>query len=167
MAEWGPGRELRARVIAILRADATLALYPTGLVYSDPVYPRVTAEDTRIYASNVELPENPALRAALPRVLVEVLQDAQDREQRESAITMSAGRVYIHVIASRTRFDLAELIQQRCHLLLLSTPLSSARILAGDLTFDGTVRPARETALDDAHRLIAGPYSTPHVGVTV
>ena len=154
-----PAVEVQKAIVDALRADATMAslLFPSHSPSQGPL-------DFRVYGAAVELPEMPALRDAMPRVLVETIQFPFGVEQLDAFPLQAEVVVYLHSMAGRQDEQLAEQLDARATVLLLSTSLSSVRIIASGLSYEGQRRKGRVGSLDDAWEIVT-QFRSPHVGV--
>lgn len=160
----GPAAALQARVISIFRADPVLVTPDTGLLFP-PWSKQENGDDVRVYEADVELPENPDVREALPRILVEALQFASGIEQPENVDEPHAPvSILVHTMVPKEESELGELIDRRCAVLIGSTPLSTASIIAAELVPDGQRRRERVTAFNGAYWFVSR-YHSADVGV--
>lgn len=151
--------EMARAVVDYLRADPVLhALLFPG--WSQQVGPT----DTRVYSANVELPQDPAVRAALPRVLIEVL-DYPFRVEQSGGGDLSEVPLYVHTLAPKDREEVAKTIDAHVTRLLVSTPITSARIIAAKMSRDGLRQVNRASGFDDAWEVVTR-FVSPLVGVT-
>ena len=164
MSTFGPAAETQKRFIELFRADPVLMTPNTGLLFP-PYQPQINGDDLRVYPAAVELPENPDLREALPRVLVETVSFAHDYEQTptilEGPVTM-----YTHVVVPKEDEERGELIDARLATLIASTRASDARIIAADFVPYGQRQRERIPAFNGAWEIVSG-YRSRNVGVLV
>lgn len=153
--------ELARFLIDTLRADDVLAglLFPS---YSPPLETR----DKRIYSASPELPEDVPFRTALPRITVECQGTGFATEQQAAAPLDGEVAVYIHMLVPKGHEDEVAYIEARIVSLLLSTSLSSVRIIAGGLSYEGQRRKGRVPSFNDAWEVVV-QFRSPHVGVIV
>jgi hypothetical protein len=156
-----PADALRGRIVTLLRSDAVLSDLDTGLLFKRT--PQIAAYDLRVYSIGVELPEDSAIREALPRVHVQTMQHPSIAEQQGDLLEAPVS-VITHVLARKEDEELAATIDARVAALLLSTELSDVRIIAAGLAVDGTRTFERITALDGAWEVISR-YRSANVGV--
>ncbi len=162
MSTYSPAREMQAAVVAMLRADGTLTT-PGGLLY--PAYsPRLEERDYRVYEASAELPEDPAIRSALPRIYIDTAGFALQFEQDDPDHQQMAVTVYPHVVVRKEDGELGDAITTRVAKLFLSTRLSSDRIIAAELVPEGDWRRGRIAAFDNAWEYVA-QFRTANVGV--
>lgn len=153
------GYELQGFLVALLRADATLRL----LLFS--ALPPVAAGDERVYAADAHLPLT-EVREVLPRVIVAVREQPYEAEQASSGRSPGPAAtclVTVHVFDEADSRGRAERITARVRD-VLSTPLSSASIIVGELVPESSPPPAREVAFRNAWRLTR-EYRAQLVGV--
>ena len=150
-----PEYEVTRRVVELLRADVTLCssvVGSEGLMYQ--LTPRLMVGDDRVYSAYVELPENSQLRSALPRIHVETRQDEFMTEQIDAAVPAASVTIWVNTIVPADREQLGEQIDARLRVVLMSTGLTSARILASGITVDAERRQkVREAALGGVWRI--------------
>lgn len=159
----GPAAALQSRIISIFRADPVLNTPDTGLLFP-PWSKQVNGDDVRIYEADVELPENPDVREALPRILIESIQMVNAFEQGDVAEPHAPVAIIVHSMVPKEESELGELIDRRCAVLIGSTPLSTASIIAAELVPDGQRRRERVTAFNGAW-WFASRYHSADVGV--
>jgi len=155
------------RSVEMLRADATLAS-PTeispgvwGMLFPEHA-PQVNGDDYRVYEAYVELPENSAIREALPRILVETLPNPVNTEQggyHEGPVSF-----LIHTITPKEESQLCDEIAARVATVIASTRFSNARIVASELVPEGESRKGRITAFNNAWERV-DRYTSANVGV--
>jgi hypothetical protein len=151
--------ELCRAIVEDLRTDSYLnvLLFPDWAASVDPM-------DLRVYKANVELPESPPLRGALPRVIVEATMYPFRTEQEQSSPNLGEVMVYTHVLVPKDREDTGSIIDAYLQRRLVSTAYSSARIITASLSLDGQRRIGRIGAFDDAWEFVT-QYRSPLVGV--
>lgn len=161
MSTYSPAAELTKRLVDLFRANAPLQvlLFPTWS-------PSTDALDKRVWSAFVELPVIPALREALPRVLVECVENAHDREHDDPAILSSDVTVFIHTVVPKQEEELGDQIDTLLRTLVLSTWLSNTRIIAANLVPEGQRRKERIAAFNDAWEYVSR-FSSPSVEVLV
>lgn len=139
VSTYTPARELAARVIGLLRADATLngaaptglAGYVGGLLFPDWA-PRVNVDDDRVYTSSAQLPPDVNLRAALPRILIETKWTPHGYEQEPDVLTGPLA-LWLHLVVPDDQEEYGDRIAAYVVQFLISTQLSTNRILASGL----------------------------------
>jgi hypothetical protein len=139
VSTYTPARELAARVISLLRADPVLngaaptgvAGYVGGLLFPD-FAPRVNGDDDRVYTSSATLPPDVNVRGALPRILVEAKMHPHQYEQEPDVLT-GAITLWIHLVVPDDQEEYGDRIAAYVVQLLVSTQLSTNRILASGL----------------------------------
>ena len=153
--------ELRRRVIEMLRADLQIQAFLFSLK------PQIEAEDVRVWASSVQLPEDkPEVRSALPRILVSALEEADGLEQPDLSTNNSPVMLLTHCVVPHDSEQLAEAIDARMKFILLSTTISNVRIISAGLVPVGGPSKRREAQFDDAW-VITRQYHSANVGVLV
>ena len=154
-----PADEYVRAIVEMLRADAVLApfLFPSWSPSLGPL-------DVRIYSSGVELPEDAAIRAALPRVLIETVAYPFVTEQPAGQAGLADVPVYTHVLVPKEREEHGKIIDAYLSRLLVSTPLNTVRIITASLSLDGQRRVGRISGFDDAWEVVT-QYRSPFVGV--
>lgn len=153
--------ELRRRVIDVLRADGDLNEMLFRLI------PQVEAEDVRVWASSVELPEDkPQVRSALPRLLVSAIEEEDGFEQPDIATNNSPVMILTHCIAPHDQEFLAEAMDARVKFILLSTVMTNVRIISANLVPTGSPTKRREAQFNDAWT-VTRQYRSANVGVLV
>jgi hypothetical protein len=163
MSAYTPATALRAWAVDLIRSDGTLSTVPGGLLF--PAYaPQRTADDVRVYGSNVQFPvPSPGLVYALPRILIETIGRQGFTEQDQPGVLLAPVRLWTHVVAPKEDEELAERIDAYLQGLLPSTWVSGPSIIGGKLSIDGDGRRGRIEAFNGAWEIVTG-YSTPNVG---
>ena len=160
------GMELQRRLIELFRADTTLASTSVPSLVFPAWALQVNGEDYRIYEETVELPENPAVREALPRVLVGVLAYPAARDQFGAGAHEGPATATLRIVTPKEESELGEDIASRCATLIASTRLSNARIIAAELVPEGRQSKGRISAFNGAWEIV-DRYGTENVGVIV
>ena len=156
-----PSREVSVALVAALRGDVGLhgLLFPSWS-------PSAGFDDERVYSNHVELPESPAVREALPRILLDVIWRPHDYEQEQVGTLHGSVGVYLHVITPKEQEEYGELLVASAMKLILSTRLSGARIIAAELVPTTDVLKQRIEAFNGAWEWVA-PFRSTNVGVLV
>ena len=141
--------EFQRRMIEVFRGDAVLVTPNTGLLF--PAWaPQINGDDHRIYEESVELPENPDVREALPRILIGVRPYPASRDQYGGGAHEGPVRVTIRSVTPKEESELADSIDAEVHTLIASTRFSNARIIAAELVPLGRPSKARIAAFNNA-----------------
>lgn len=137
---------LQGAVVDALSHDAEIV----DELFSDR--PAVHEWDTRVYAAQAELPA--VLAEVLPRIIVSVRETPWDTEQEEAESTTPSAscQVWVHVLTESARESQGQRLAARARSILVSTPLSDARIITSKLWVTG-YRVDREPQFRDAHRV--------------
>lgn len=159
MTAFDPAYALTGRLVDILSADAE----HQRLLFS--VTQATDTFDTRVYQSNVELPEGP-IREVLPRVLVECASQPFNAEQSaiDAAVPQASVNVSIFTLVDADYRELGEALHARQRLVIASTPISDSHIIAAALVPTGLRVPVREVAFRNAWRF-THEYRSQLVGV--
>jgi len=147
MSTYTPDWEVRDIIVTALRADAALhmLLFPDWSPLVDPTV------DLRVYDVHAELRPSPEVRNVLPRINVDTIwhPDAVPIEQRASNLRGAVG-LWLYAIVPEARKAHGTMLAARAMHVVLSTPLSGARIIAADLYGTGTAPAERLSAFDGA-----------------
>lgn len=155
MSTYGPAYELRRRVVMLLRDDPTLSDIATGMLF--PSYaPQTSENDLRVFAAGPDIPGGSIPISAFPRVTIETIQFAHNKEQEDPNVLQAPCKLWVHTTVEQVDEDLAEQVDAYVTKLLLSTGLSDARIIAGQLTLDGPRRDERLEELNGARAITTG-----------
>jgi hypothetical protein len=168
-----PAREIGRALINLYRGDPQFsASGPSvggtgGLLFPD-WSPRVHANDYRVWTNHVQLPPDmPEVLTALPRILFDVRWRSHPYEQEEEGLLHGPVTATLIVQTPKEREDYADELMAAAYLRLLSTPLSSARIIAAELApTTGDIMKVRLSAFDDAFQMSAD-FRSQNVGVLV
>jgi hypothetical protein len=135
----------------------------TGLLF--PSWsPRLDVADYRVYSRYANLPEIPQVKQALPRITLDARWTPHQYEQEQVGTLHGPVTVYLHVTVPRDREEYGDLLTATAINLVLSTPLSSARIIAAELALTSDVSKEPITAFNDAWEQIA-VFRSQSVGV--
>lgn len=165
-----PSTEVAMALVALFRTDPAWSNAPTvgasgGLLFPDWA-PRTHAKDDRVYSNKAELPKDPAVLQALPRVLFDVNWRDHGYEQEQAGTLHGPVTVWLHVLVPRENEMYGERLTAAAMLLIKSTRLSSARIIAAELTVTSDAVKERIAAFNGAWEWLVG-YKSPNVGVLV
>ena len=160
-----PGIEARKWLVELLRVDTVLvgATPPDVGEAGGLLYPewskKLDDDDHRVWSAGDKLPDNSAVREALPRILVEVLEEMHQREQRDArvaGVTILDGPVtlLVHHLCEEADEELARRIVARTTHVILSTQPSGARMIAAEFVPDGPLRDERVATFRNAWDVI-------------
>lgn len=162
---YSPAREVAKALVDAFRADAAWSDPTTGLLF--PTWaPKIDSDDDRAWSTHVELPDDPKIREQLPRLLFDVTWEPAKYEQEQAGILQGSVSVYVHVVVAREDEEYGDRLQAQATLKVLSTRLSSARIIAAELVPTTAVPKERIPAFSGAWEWIAG-FRSQNVGVLV
>lgn len=165
MSTQSPAWELARAVTTALLADGMLTDPNTGLLF--PAYsPQVDPLDVRVYTANAELPEIPALRDTIPRVMVAAFGTPHAFEQDNIATLQAVVGLDIHCVVRKEYEQAGDAIATRVATVVLSTQASSARIIAAGLVQDGDWHRGRLEAFGGAWDYVSR-FRCANVGVLV
>lgn len=166
-----PAVEVTAALVAAFNADPLWSAAPlkgeTGGLLFPTWAPRTAELDSRIYASEVELPEDPLIRMALPRILFDVTWTGHDREQDQAGILDGPVSLYLHILTPFTQAKYGELLVAQAILKMRGLQnLSSDRIVASEFVHTATIPKSRITQFNAAWEWIP-MFAARNVGVLV
>lgn len=140
-SSYPPGEELARAVIDVLRADSNF----DTLLFPSWAPPRAGTNDDRVYTASAYLPENAAFRDTLPRILVEPTWTPAQYEQ-DAGILQGAVSLFVHIVVPQDQEEYGAMLAAALMQLLLSTQLSSPRIIAAGLYLTDQQRPKQRIA---------------------
>jgi len=164
-----PARAVLDALVAMFRTDPAFSGVSTspgvtvGTLF--PAWePRIHAEDYRVYSTLANLPEIPNVKQALPRITIDARWGGHQYEQEQVGTLHGPVTAYLHVITPSDREDYGDRLMAAAIIKVLSTPLSSARIIAAELALTSDVSKEPIEAFNRAWEYIA-VFRSPNVGV--
>ena len=163
-----PAREVSVALVSLFTTNPQWSAASTvgasgGLLF--PSWsPRTHQDDYRVWSNRAEMPSDPLILNALPRLLFDVNWRPHTYEQEEPGRLHGSVSVWLHILTPREQEEYGERMLAAAMLLIASTRLSSARIIAAELTATSDATKDRIAAFNGAWEWMVNLRS-PNVGV--